>query len=711
MTSPTAPSARRAAVVENLHGHQVADPYRWLEDASDPEVQQWSAAQDDWFEHHRAQWSDRPAWEQMLKRLTPEQWAQPPVCRDPYRFFQRLSAGAPHPALWAQRSGEEARVLIDPQRLDSTGLTRLVAWRPSWEGDRLAYLTSTAGSDLTQLWVLSVEDGTVLDGPVTGMRSPSLAWCPGGQAFYYVRGTPTSPADASSADGYGMQVLRHRVGTPTQDDEYIFGRPAPNTYYSVSTDRHGSRLAVTTAHGSSAHNDVHLAVVPPPGSPWHFTTVVEGDATGSQWRPRFAPDATLHLLTDYHAPGGRILTYPATEAQDDPDQWPELLPHQPGHLLDDCVWLDPPTVDGGTLLALTTHRTTGELTLHTSDGRYLRHLPLPGTGAVCGLRSRPEGGQDAWFLYTDHAIPSTVLHWDARTQQAPTETTPHQTKAPNRPTRRPDIISRQVTCPTPDGADIDVHLLTPADTDRPRPLLLTAYGGFGAFVRPTYSPLARAWVEAGGTYALAGVRGGGDCGTDWHHAGRRAHKKTAINDFNTAAAWLIDHNHTTSEQLAAHGGSHGGLLVTAALTQRPDLYTAVVANGPLCDMVRYEQLGIGHTWTEEFGTASDPEHLTWLLSYSPYHHVRPATAYPAVLLAGAVTDERTGDAHPRKMCAALQHSNPHGKPVLLRRQPNSGHGPTDNTTAIHALTDILTFLATHTGLQPPRSTIAAAEQE
>ncbi|WP_404199190.1 prolyl oligopeptidase family serine peptidase [Streptomyces tauricus] len=699
--SETTPRAARSSLVEELHGQRIPDPYRWLEDGRDLAVQQWAQEQDAWFHHHRDLWKDRPAWEAVLTQETQQQWTGSPLCRGHYRFYEQQEATAPYPVLRVQRGDELDRVLLDPLRLDPSGRTRVTAWRPSWEGDRIAYLLSTAGSDISQLWVIAVGDGTVLDGPIAGMRTPSLAWSPGGEAFFYVR-ADHGLRESSRAAGYGMRVLRHRVGTTTAGDEHVFGDAQPATYHAVTIDRRGTRLAVTTADGSSPRNDVDLAPVTRAGEPWRFHRVIDASATGGQWRPRFAPDGTLHLLTDHRAPGGRILTYPGPLQHTGPDTWPQLLHHQQGRLLDDCVWLTPAGQEDSQLLVLSAVRGVNELILHDRDGHPLHRVSLPGPGAVSALRSRPEGGTDAWFSYTDRTTPPTLYHFDARTGEAAPALAPVPRPTIPRPGRPapPPVTNRQLTYRGSDGTDITCELLLShaAEDQLPRPLLLTAYGGFGAFVRPAYSSLARAWVAAGGSYAVAAVRGGGDRGTTWHQAGRRAHKKTAIDDFNAAAEHLIHEGFTTPGQLAAHGGSHGGLVVTGALTQRPDLYAAVLASGPLCDMVRYEHFGIGHTWTDEFGTASDPEQLAWLLTYSPYHHVRPGTAYPAVLLDGAVTDERTGDAHPRKMCAALQHATSSDRPILLRRQSDAGHGPTDSITARTTLTDIITFLAHHTGL-------------
>ncbi|MET9297389.1 prolyl oligopeptidase family serine peptidase [Streptomyces sp. NPDC003077] len=760
--SPTRSATLRDDTLEHLHGYPVRDPYRGLENSDAPEVRAWADEQDERFARERERWADHESWARAVSELAVTRWSAPPVWRGDTAFFAQLGAGEAYPALCVHAPGAPTRRLVDPARLDPSGNTRLVAWRPSQEGHRLAYLLSRSGSDVTELWVLRTADGQVLEGPITGMRAPSVAWSPGGEAFYYVRGrgsdgntgggdgrqepgggnedgAPPSPA------GYRMRVLRHRIGTDPEDDEEVFARGGADTYYGLSTDRAGRRLAVTVTSGVSTHNEVWLTDLTRPHGERTWTRVPAHGPDGL-WQPRFGPDGQMYLLTDHRAPFGRVLRPAERDTdRDGPDgpkrddatrhtteDWTELIPQTPHAALDDCAWLTLRHPDRPRLLVLRTHGVHSRITLHdAADGRELAQVPLPGSGVVTGLRSRPEGGHEAWFTYTDPGTPPTVLRYDALTGRvdpagldeaaspvpAPGQGTPEgsatrpATPAPRpapapptgrlRPRRLPPR-SRHLICPATDSTLIDLYLLAPADAPvGPRPVLLSGYGGFGATIRPAYSPMARAWAAAGGIYVMAGVRGGGDHGTAWHHAGRRENKATAIADFLSVAYWLVDNGYTTRAQLAAYGNSHGGLLVTAALTQRPGLFAAVAASGPLCDMVRYERFGIGHTWTEEFGTAADPAHLPWLLSYSPYHHVRPHTAYPAVLLTGPVVDERTGEAHPRKMCAALQEATTSGKPVLLRREPATGHGPLGTATAAAVLTDTLTFLATHTGLRPP----------
>jgi prolyl oligopeptidase len=358
--------------------------------------------------------------------------------------------------------------------------------------------------------------------------------------------------------------------------------------------------------------------------------------------------------------------------------------------------LDDPALPRPLLLVARSCHGTSTVTVHDlASGRLLRCLPLPGAGVVSSLRTKIPHGHHAWFSYCDAATPPAIYRYDA------TCGTQEQETGATMAGHTPEILSRSVRYHASDGTEVALFLFTATEEDQgPRPTLLYGYGSFGMPMRPWFFPLAAAWVSAGGTYAVACVRGGGEAGQRWHDAGRGPHKHRAISDFNDAATWLINTGRTTRDQLAAYGQSGGGLLVTAAATQRPDLYAAVIAGGPLCDMVRYEHFGLGCTWTEEFGTASQPEQLQWLLTYSPYHNITPGTPYPAFLLAGAVTDLQTGEAHVTKMCAALQHATSSDRPILMRREPDTAHAASPASKERALTADILAFAGKYTGLSP-----------
>jgi prolyl oligopeptidase len=341
-------------------------------------------------------------------------------------------------------------------------------------------------------------------------------------------------------------------------------------------------------------------------------------------------------------------------------------------------------------------------------------VPLPGLGTIGGISERPEGGHEAWFAYTDNTTPVSIRHYDARSGAVTL-----WARAPGS-VDVAAVRAEQVTFASKDGTEVRMLIISAPDPGAesshgprsPRATILYGYGGFGLSMMPAYSPTVLAWVETGGVWAIASLRGGGEEGEEWHRDGMRENKHHVFEDFEAAAEYLIAAGWTTPGQLAVSGGSNGGLLVGAAITRRPEQYAAAICSAPLLDMVRYERFGLGETWNDEYGTAADPAELEWLLSYSPYHHVRDGAVYPAVLFTVFDGDTRVDPMHARKMCAALQHvlatapgtdldgpggpARP-GGPVLLRHELAAGHGARAVSRMVSLMADTLTFAAFHTG--------------
>ena len=401
-------------------------------------------------------------------------------------------------------------------------------------------------------------------------------------------------------------------------------------------------------------------------------------------------DGRLYVFTDRDAPRGRLcVTDPTTPSY---ETWRELIPEDPEAVLDDFAILDG-LVQPALVVARTRHATS-ELTVHDlGTGDLMRSVALPGVGALGGVGARPEGGTEAWVGWTGFTTPSCVLRYDAVKDSLTTWADPPGTVA------IPTVHSQVVTYPSKDGTLIRMFVVSPTGTpDQPRPTTLYGYGGFNIPMTPGFSAGILSWVEAGGVYAIACLRGGSEEGEEWHRAGRRERKQNVFDDFAAAAEWLIAQGWTTPDQLAISGGSNGGLLVGAALTQRPELYAAVVCSAPLLDMVRYEGSGLGQLWSDEYGTASDPDELEWLLGYSPYHRVTAGVPYPAVLFTVFDSDSRVDPMHARKMCAALQWATSSDRPVLLRREADVGHAGRSVSRSVELSVDSLSFAAARTGL-------------
>jgi prolyl oligopeptidase len=691
------PAARRSGVVENLFGFPVADPYRWLEDGDHADVRGWAAAQDRLFWACRAGWSERSSWASLVDEVSSFGVSEPPMVRGPVMFLaEQLREDEQRRLLVIDAEGIR-RVLLDPVKIDPSGRTGLYDWWPSREGERVAVQMEVAEQPGSEIVVLDARTGETVDGPLPRARNTSLAWLPGGDAFYYVSRVPDE--DLCRGDmRLHRRVRLHRIGTPWQADTVVFGGDdAPDDYYGLTVSAEGRYLAITAMAGPASPNDVYVAELIDPDAP-HVIKVVDRRTLRARVLPRFLADDDLLLVTDYEAPCGRICV--AHRHDTDPAVWRTLVAEDPQAPLDECLVLDDPALAQPLLLVARARHGISALTLHDlASGRLLTHLPVPGAGVVSSLRTSIPRGRHAWFSYCDATTPPTIYRYDATSRTLERETGAGTTG------RTPEIRSRSVRYHAGDGTEVTLFLFTPAEEDQgPRPTLLYGYGSFGMPMRPWFFPMAAAWVSAGGIYAVACVRGGGEAGQHWHDAGRGPYKHRAISDFNDAAAWLITTGRTTRDQLAIYGQSGGGLLVTAAAIQRPDLYAAVIAAGPLCDMVRYERFGLGCTWTEEFGTASRPEQLQWLLGYSPYHNIKPGTPYPAFLLAGAVTDLQTGEVHVTKMCAALQHATSSDRPILMRREPDTAHAASPASRERDLTADILAFAGEHTGLPSERVT-------
>jgi prolyl oligopeptidase len=698
------PVADRLDLVERLPEaiptYDVADPYRWLEDASAEATVDWSKIQDELYAEASAAWPGRDFLRRRVGELLRAGLVSAPTWRGERSFLLRRLPDQEHAVLLTVDPDGTERVLVDPMEIDPAGTTTLDAWQPSKEGDRLAYQLSEGGREESVLRVLDVATGEVIDGPIDRARYSPVAWLVGGQAYYYVRRLDPGlvPDDEEQ---YHRRIWLHQVGTDPTEDVMVFGADRDKTnYYGVHLSWDGRWLAVTASAGTAPRTEVWLADLAASGPERpDFVEVQSGvDAQTSIFVSR---DGRGYVSTDRDAPRGRLAVVDPT----DPgyDNWVDLLPEDPEAVLEDFAILDGPELgDAAVLLAAWTRHAVSEVSVHDlATGARLSSVELPGVGTIGGLGERPEGGHESWFGYTDSATPSSVLHYDARSGEVSL-----WAKAPGT-VEVPPVTSQLVDYSSKDGTTVRMLLIAQgAEPSEPRPTILYGYGGFGIPLGPSYSAGVLAWVEAGGVYAVAQLRGGGEEGEQWHRAGMMANKQNVFDDFHAAAEHLVAQGWTTPAQLAISGGSNGGLLVGAALTQRPDLYRAVVCSAPLLDMVRYELFGLGATWAEEYGTAADPEQLGWLLGYSPYHRVLDETAYPAVLFTIFEGDTRVDPMHARKLAAALQHASsndPASHPVLVRLERDVGHGGRALSRSIELSADTLSFTAHHVGLELGRS--------
>ncbi len=584
------------------------------------------------------------------------------------------------------------RVLLDPMSFDNTGLTTLDAWQLSPDGSLLAYQLSHGGSEESSLYVMRLADESVIDGPIDRARYSPVAWLPDSSAFYFVRRVHPSLLPEDEAQ-YHRRVYLHVVGKDAEaTDVEIFGAGQNITnYYGVDVSRDGRWLQISASEGTAPRNDLWWADLSDGAFASPALQPIQVGIDAQTWI-HADRDGRAYIHTDLDAPRGRLMVAPANDPR--PECWEELIAEHPESVLDRFIVLSDGMESSEIFVAWTTH-TVASLTAHDAvTGSVKRVLQLPGFGTLTGFTERYDGGHELWYSYTDHTTLGSVYCYDALTDAHSLWASPPGSVAV------PKVQSHHVTYTSHDGTEVRMFVITPNETPtRPLPTILYGYGGFGVPLEPAYSATTLAWVEAGGIYAVANIRGGSEEGEEWHRDGMLDKKQNVYDDFIAAAEWLIAKGWTSAEQLAISGGSNGGLLVGAVMTQRPDLFAAVVCSAPLLDMVRYELHGLGATWNVEYGSAQDPEQFGWLHAYSPYHRVTSGTRYPATLFTVFDSDSRVDPLHARKMCAALQHAQAADRDILIRAEENVGHGARSLDRTIDLSADVLAFTAAWTGLK------------
>jgi prolyl oligopeptidase len=700
---PSYPEATRLDLVEHLHGRDVADPYRWLEDVDDPRTKAWSAAEDDLYASVRSMWPGLEGFHDRLTELHAVGEVHAPTRRKDLAFGLHRDPDQDHAVLTVVGPDGTVRTLVDPIAIDPSGSTTLDFWVPSPDGSRLAYGLSEGGTEAALVRVMDVNTGMVIDGPIDRIRHTPIAWLPDGDAYYYVRNL--TDEDAPDGDGYLFRrVYLHTVGTDPETDTLIFGADAPKTtFFWVDVSDDGRWVIVSQQRGTDARNDLWIAnrdsIANRDGDDAEamaFVPVQLGiDALTST---HFGRDGSVYLLTKQGAPRWRLCVAEpgdlyeaaAKAGTTDPgtETWRELIAEDPTAVISDFAILDGAALAEPQVALVRTRHAIAEVTLHDlANGQQTASVRLPGLGTVDELTARHDGGHEAWLTYTDFTTPAQVLRVDAVTGTLDIWAQP-----PGTATANVEVVTRHVRYPSYDGTEIGMFVAgstTPGSG--PVPTILYGYGGFNISRPPTYDPWILAWIEAGGVFALASLRGGGEEGEAWHRDGMRAKKQNVFDDFHAAGDWLVDQGITTHDQLGIFGGSNGGLLVGAALTQHPEKYAAVVCSAPLLDMVRYENFGLGSLWHGEYGTAVDPEQFGWLYAYSPYHHVTDGVEYPAVAFTVFDGDSRVDPLHARKLCAALQHATASSRPVVIRREQNVGHATRAVSRTVDLAADRLAF--------------------
>jgi prolyl oligopeptidase len=664
------------------HGSSVADPFRWLEVDDDPEVQAWVAAQNGRTDSLLDRLPGREELRsRLLERLQAGTSIAPRIGGD--RLFTLERWGELDQAVLVVRSATatgRARTLVDPHRLTGDPTAAIDWYHPSPDGRMLAYGISTGGDERSTLHVLDVASGEHLPDQIPHTRAASVAWEPDGRAFLYTRypgGAGPGTGDDAAARGELRHVHRHQLGRSWTTDPVVWDAlPDPTAWASVSLSADGRWMLVHLAVGWS-RTDVHLV----DRSSGAHTVLIEGIEARTELE--VVADQVIGLTT-LGADRGRVVSAPLASAWH--DHWCTVVPES------DAV-IEATACTPSSLLVLRSRAAVAHLDRYAHDGTEHRTVALPGLGTVAGLTASHRREQ-AFLGFSSFALPSATYRWEPDGAGTGAELARWSDLGGS---VENDVTVEQIRYPSADGTMVPMFLVRATGTEPgpDTPCILTGYGGFSITMGPSYSPGVVEVCAAGGLYAVAGIRGGAEEGEAWHRAGMRENKQNTFDDFIAAADWLVDRGLTSRERLAVRGGSNGGLLVGAAITQRPDLCRAAHIAVPLLDMVRYPEFLLGRLWVPEYGDPDDPEQLAWLLGYSPYHRVVDGTCYPSVLLTSAAADSRVHPFHARKMAARLQEATSCGatNPVLLREEGRAGHGQGKPASAqVAELADVLGFL-------------------
>ncbi len=681
------PATRIENVVEQLHGVEVRDPYRWLEGGDSAEVQAWTSAQTRYLREHLDPLPTRPWLEARLRRWLETGALGTPVVRTQGRkvrlFYTRRDGQQNQPVLYvrAGRGGKD-RALVDANRMAADGTAALDWWYPSEDGALVAYGISTGGDESSTLRVREVESGRDRPDTVPRTRACSLAWLPDGSGFYYTR-YPRPGEVPAGEEAYHRAVYLHRLGEDPARDPRVFGDGlALSSWPEVRLSPSGRWLGIEVAQGWS-RTDLYLLDRERGGPP----TVLVKDVEANFGLVKVLDDR-LYVLTNHQAPRYQLVAIDPERPQR--EDWKVVIPES-----EDV--LESVTLAGDRLVAVYLHEASARAVVLSRAGAPVRALALPPFTTVSGVRGRPKQ-RDVFLATTSFLSPTQILRHDL----AAGTTAVWRKLEPPVDTSR--LTVEQVHYPSKDGTRIPMFLVHRRDLRRDgrNPTLLYGYGGFNVSLTPAFAAWVGPFLERGGVYAVPNLRGGGELGEAWHRAGMLGRKQNVFDDFAAAASYLFAERITTRERLAIAGRSNGGLLTAATLVQNPGLCRAAIVGVPLTDMLRYHRLQIARLWIPEYGSPEDPDAFAWLSAYSPYHRVTNGNAYPATLLLSAESDTRVDPMHARKLAARLQAATSSKQPILLRLETQAGHGAGKPLSKLVAqYTDEFAFLFWQLGLSAP----------
>ncbi len=682
------PDTRQMPQVDDYHGVEVADPYRWLEDDNSTETKAWVEAQNKVTFGYLEQIPERAAIKARLTQLWNYERYGVPFKQGGRYFYAKNDGLQNQSVLYTMTSLEaEPQVLLDPNQLSADGTVALSGYTITDDGKLMAYGLSSAGSDWQEWKVREVQTGQDLPDHVNWVKFSSASWTKDGRGFFYSRYDEPTEATKLTKANYYHKLYFHRLGTPQAEDTLVYHRPDKkdwNFYGGVTDD--DRYLIITASQGTDPKNRVLYQDLQQPNSPVG-ELLMEFDADYT-FIDNDGP--VFWFKTDLNAPRHRVIAIDVTRPGR--ANWKEIIPQAPETLAR-------VSVVNHQFICSYLKDARSQVKIFGLDGRFIREVALPGLGSTGGF-----GGQrndtETFYSFTSYTSPGTIFRYDLTTGTSTVFRRPEVDFNPD------DYETRQVFFASKDGTRVPMFIShrKGLKLNGRNPTLLYGYGGFNISLTPGFSVANLAWMEMGGVYAVPNLRGGGEYGEEWHRAGTKLQKQNVFDDFIAAAEWLIANKYTSPKKLAISGGSNGGLLVGVCMTQRPDLFAATLPAVGVMDMLRFHKFTIGWAWTSDYGSADDPDEFKALYAYSPLHNLKPGMKYPATMVTTADHDDRVVPAHSFKFAAALQAAQAGKSPTLIRIETKAGHGAGKPTAKlIEEAADKWAFLVKELGVWVPQT--------
>jgi prolyl oligopeptidase len=677
-TPPSYPVAKKIGQTDDYHGTVVADPYRWLEDANSADTKAWVEAENKVTQAYLAQIPQREAIRQRLTQLwNYERYGVP--FKEGGRYFITRNDGLQNQAvLYTMRSlADTPRLLLDPNTLAADGTVALAETAVSPDGKLLAYSTAASGSDWNEILVRDIETGKDLSDHLKWVKFSTTAWTHDGKGFFYSRYDAPAEATKLADVNYFQKLYYHKIGTAQDADVLVYDRPDQKEWQlAAHTTDDGRYLLITASRDTSPKYKVFYKDLSKPDGK---VLPLVGDFEAAYDFIDNIGD-TFYFSTDKAAPRRRVVAIDLRKPQE--ANWKTLVAEAPqtlqsGHMVGNQLVLEY-LADARSMVKVT-----------DLEGKPVREIALPGIGSVSGFDAKRKDNE-TFFAFTSFTKPTTIYRLDMKSGQSSVLRQPKLLFNPD------DYETRQQFFTSRDGTKVPMFIVAKKGLklDGNNPTLLYGYGGFNISLTPAFSPAYLAWMEMGGVFVEANLRGGGEYGQAWHEAGTKLTKQNVFDDFIGAAEWLVENKVTSPAKLAINGGSNGGLLVGAAMTQRPDLFGAAIPQVGVMDMLRFHKFTIGWSWTSDYGSSDNADEFKALVKYSPLHNLKPGTCYPATLITTADHDDRVVPAHSFKFAATAQAAQAGSNPVLIRIDTKAGHGAGKPTgKRIEEVADIWGFLS------------------